>query len=306
MLKVTLEQWRMFQAVVEYGGFNQASQAIHKSQSSIHSAVSKIEHSLGVKLFHIEGRKTLLTDSGKMMLRRAQFLLDEASKVESVGLALSKGVESNLRIAVEEIFPQHLLYQTLDKISQNYPYLHVELMETVLNGSNELVDEGKVDIAISPFPFQGGFTEELCDIEFIPVASPDHPLHQLGRELTFEDLKSYRQIVVRDSGVKNNYDAGWLEANQRWTVTHIRTSIDMIVNGFGFAWLCVSTIIDELNNNKLKVLPIANAPQRRATLHLVFKDGDKLGPATRDFIGELRYQTMNLPTLDCVNCKPEE
>ena len=50
MLRITLEQWRMFRAVVDHGGFNQAAQKIHKSQSSIHNAVSKIEASLNVKL----------------------------------------------------------------------------------------------------------------------------------------------------------------------------------------------------------------------------------------------------------------
>ena len=43
MLRITLEQWRMFLAVVEHGGFNQASEAVFKSQSSIHHAVKKIE-----------------------------------------------------------------------------------------------------------------------------------------------------------------------------------------------------------------------------------------------------------------------
>ena len=89
MLKITLEQWRMFHAVVEFGGFNQASQGVHKSQSSIHNAVSKIEESLGVKLFLIEGRKTVLTEAGELMLRRANYLLEEAKKIEAVGLTLS-------------------------------------------------------------------------------------------------------------------------------------------------------------------------------------------------------------------------
>ncbi len=57
MLRVTLEQWRMFRSVVQFGGFNQASQGIFKSQSSIHNAVGKIEQSLDVKLFVIEGQK---------------------------------------------------------------------------------------------------------------------------------------------------------------------------------------------------------------------------------------------------------
>lgn len=68
MLRVTLEQWRMFQAVVTYGGFNQAAQGIYKSQSSIHNAVQKIETTLGVALFKVEGRKTLMTQAGELML----------------------------------------------------------------------------------------------------------------------------------------------------------------------------------------------------------------------------------------------
>ncbi|WP_422463157.1 MULTISPECIES: LysR family transcriptional regulator [unclassified Endozoicomonas] len=35
MSKATLDQWRMLQAVVEHGGFAQASEAIFKSQSTI-------------------------------------------------------------------------------------------------------------------------------------------------------------------------------------------------------------------------------------------------------------------------------
>lgn len=33
--KSTLEQWRIFQAVVEYGGYAQAAEKLNKSQSSL-------------------------------------------------------------------------------------------------------------------------------------------------------------------------------------------------------------------------------------------------------------------------------
>jgi len=94
MQKTTLEQWRMFKAVVDAGGFNQAALTVHKSQSSVHHAVSKLEEALGVKLFEIEGRKTLLTEAGTLLLRRGQYLLDEVTRIESVAEALSAGVES--------------------------------------------------------------------------------------------------------------------------------------------------------------------------------------------------------------------
>lgn len=292
MLKVTLAQWRMFKAVVTHGGFNQAATAIHKSQSSIHSAVSKIEAALGVKLFSIEGKKTKLTEAGELMLRRAEFLLSEAEKLEAVGATLAEGVETHLRIAVDEIFPHDILYQVLEKTSQIYPQLRIELMESVLTGASELLNNTQVDIAISPIVGHNNFSEELCRLAFLAVAHPEHPLQLLERELTLEDLKSYRQIVVRDSALTKRIDSGWLGAEQRWTVSHIRTSVDMISKGFGYAWLPHHLICEHLAQGKLKPLNLGLNTSRNGTLYLTFKDGDKLGPAARTFLGELRLNCM--------------
>ena len=37
-------------------------------------------------------------------------------------------------------------------------------------------------------------------MRFIAAAHPHHPLHQLGRELTMQDLRKYRHLVIRDTG----------------------------------------------------------------------------------------------------------
>ncbi|MBU3023217.1 LysR family transcriptional regulator [Aestuariibacter sp. A3R04] len=298
MLKATLEQWRMFRAVVEAGGFNQAAQIVHKSQSSVHHAVMKLENALGIVLFENDGRKVKLTEAGELMLRRANFLLEEAKKLEAVATSLQHGTETQLRIAVDIIFPPPLLYNVLNKVSQAFPLLRIELMETVLTGANSLLKSAQVDIAISPFTLKHGFSEDLCEIEFVAVAHPDHPLHQLEREISTEDLKSHRQIVIRDSSTDRKGEAGWLGAEQRWTVSHVRTSIDMICQGLGFAWLPLAIIKPQLNQGLLKPLRLNNNSLRKSILYLCFEDGDRLGPAARTFIGELRYQTMTMPKAD--------
>ncbi|AXR06954.1 LysR family transcriptional regulator [Salinimonas sediminis] len=295
MLKATLEQWRMFKAVVDAGGFNQAAQAVHKSQSSVHHAVQKLEHALGIELFENEGRKVRLTPAGELMLRRAGFLLDEAQKLEAVAQSLQSGVETQLRVAVDIVFPSEILYRVLSRVSEEFPLLRIEIMETVLNGANDLLEHGKVDIAISPFALNHGFSEDLCEIDFMLVAHPTHSLHQLKRPLTVEDLKSHRQIVVRDSSSERKAESGWLGAEQRWTVSHVRTSIDMIRRGLGYAWLPVALIQHELEHQCVAPLPLAQGGVRRILLNLGFEDGDKLGPAARTFIGELRYQAMQMP-----------
>lgn len=288
MLRASLEQWRMFLAVVEHGGFNQAAAVVHKSQSSIHHAVQKLEDSLGVKLFQVDGRKTRLTDAGKLMLRRASFLLDEAAQVEAVATSLGEGIETSLRIAVDEVFPTDILYKALDATSTRFPLLQIELIESILTGANELLENLDVDLAISPFSISDVFCQQLCDITFIAVAHPDHPLQQADEPLTLDALKTHRQIVVRDSAVANKHDSGWLGANQRWTVSHIRTSIDMISKGLGFAWLPKHAIENELADGRLTPLPLKFNQQRQGSLFLMMKDFDMQGPALGCFVEELR------------------
>lgn len=65
--RVTLEQWRALVAIVDAGGHAQAAQALHKSQSSITAAVHKLQATLGLRAFEVEGRKAVLTPAGRML-----------------------------------------------------------------------------------------------------------------------------------------------------------------------------------------------------------------------------------------------
>ena len=294
MFRITLEQWRMFKSVVDYGGFNQAALAIRKSQSSIHNAVNKIESQLGVKLFFIKGRRTLLTDSGELMLRRANYLLDEAAKLEAIATNLANGVESSLKIAVDEMFPFKLLYEILNRVSEGFPQLRVEIVESVLSGATELIRNNSVDIAISPYPIENMFSEELCQIDFIAVAAKNHPLNKIDGHISFDDLKPHRQIVVRDSAKTNKSDEGWLGSDERWTISHLKTSVVMILQELGFAWLPLSLIKNELESGALKPLNLDAGYLRKSKLYLLSNDNDCLGPAARFLISEFRFHCNNL------------
>ena len=69
--RITLEQWRALQAVVEAGGYAQAAEVLHKTQSTLTYAVQKIERLLDLKVFEIRGRKAGLTEPGQVLYRRA-------------------------------------------------------------------------------------------------------------------------------------------------------------------------------------------------------------------------------------------
>ena len=67
--RITLEQWRALRAVVEAGGYAQAAEVLHKTQSTLTYAVQKIERLLDLKVFEIRGRKAVLTEAGQVLLQ---------------------------------------------------------------------------------------------------------------------------------------------------------------------------------------------------------------------------------------------
>lgn len=290
---ITLEQWRTFVTVVDTGGYAQAAEVLHKSQSSVTYAVQKIESLLDVKAFEIQGRKAVLTPTGQFLHRRARALLEEAATLERAAKRLSAGWEAEIRIAAEIIFPSWLLLACFDKLNAESPHTRIEYLESVLGGTMEALLTGQVDLAITNQVPPGFLGLPLMQLRFIPVASPSHALHQLGRELTLEDLRSQRHLVVRESGSRRDTRVASLEAPQRWTVSHTATSIEAVKLGFGFAWFPEEKIRGELRDGSLKPLPLRDGAERFTHLYLVLADPDSAGPGTRRLAEIIRFSVAH-------------
>jgi DNA-binding transcriptional LysR family regulator len=288
---ITLEQWRALLAVVDAGGYAQAAEALHKSQSSVTYAVQKLQSLLGVKAFEIQGRKAILTPTGQLLYRRAKALLDEASGLEKAAGALSAGWEAEIRVAVEHIFPTWLMLDSLARFGEESPHTHIELIETVLSGTEELLLKGQADLAIAGRVPPGFAGDALIRMAFVLAASPAHPLHHLGHEPTYADLRSHRQLVVRESGTQRGTRT-FLDAKQRWTVSHMGASIEAVRLGYGYGWFPEDRIRNELAAGTLKRLALSEGGERHAELYLVVADRDTTGPGTRR-LAEIIRETVS-------------
>jgi DNA-binding transcriptional LysR family regulator len=274
--RISLEQWRALTAVVDAGGYAQAAAALRKSQSAVTHAVQKLESLLGVKAFEVIGRKAQLTATGKVLYRRAKTLLDEAGALESAASTLAAGWEPELRLAVEIVFPTWLLLQCFARFADERPETRIELYETVLGGTEEALLQRKVDLAVCSQVPAGLAGDPLMRLRFIAAAHPEHPLHRLGRQLTLQDLRKHRHLLIRDSGSQRR-SGSWLGAEQSWTVSHKATSIHAAGLGLGFAFFPEETVRGELERGLLKPLPLREGGERWGELYLVFADPDYAG-----------------------------
>ena len=279
--KTSLEQWAVLAAVVDQGGYAQAAAALHRSQSAVSYAVSRLQEELDVPLLVIEGRKAVLTPHGQTLLQRARGLLRDIHTLELLARSVKQGWEAELNLVVDAAFPREHLLKIVAELQQLCPNTQMQLSDAVLSGAEEAITGSSADVVVTAHVPSGFFGQLLVDVTFVAVARPEHPLFSVGRDLSFDDLTRYVQAVVRDSGVKHPRDEGWLGAERRCTVTSMEASLATVKAGLAYAWLPEHVVAESLRNGSLKALPLVTGRERRVPLYLVLVHSDVAGPAAR-------------------------
>jgi DNA-binding transcriptional LysR family regulator len=277
--KTTLEQWAVLASVVDEGGFAQAANALHRSQSAVSYAVGRLQEALGLPLLELDGRKSVLTPHGKTLLSRARSLLRDLDTLEAVARSLKQGWEPELKLVVDAAFPRTQLFAIVADLQRACPSTDIQLADAVLSGAEEAITQRHADVVVSSRVPPGFLGDRLLDVEFIAVARSDHPLLRIDHTLTLDDLTRHVQAVVRDSGSARPRDEGWLGADHRYTVSSMESSVGLVLAGLAYAWLPEHVLANYLRDGVLRRIPLAGGGSRTVTLHIVMVRPELAGPA---------------------------
>ncbi|WP_153914538.1 LysR family transcriptional regulator [Shewanella sp. TC10] len=279
--KSTLEQWRIIQSVVDFGGYAQAAEKLNKSQSSLNHAVAKLQTQLGIQLLEVKGRKAYLTEQGEVLLRRSRHLTQTVDELEQLANNLGEGWEPNLTIAREIIYPMHYLVDALKAFLPHSRGTRVTIIDSVMTGTHELILNNAADIAICGIPAKGHIAEPICESELFLVCSPSHSLAKQKVIADEQALAQYLQVVIKDTATHKTADTGWLKAEQRWTVSNFHEAKNILKTGIGFCWAPAYLVADDIAKGELQRLILKGSKSRMIQLSLLVPNRDKQGPASK-------------------------
>ena len=292
--RVSLEQWLAFKTVVDCGSYAMAAQALNKSQSSISYAIARLNEQLPQPVLILDGRKAVMTDAGQVLYRHAEQLLNQASQAEAIASSLALGFESEVAIAVDVLVEVGSLVCAFEEFSQEFPHTRIRVLETSLSGTTEALLEKTADLVIGTKTPPGFQSRPLLQVKMIPVAAPSHPLVKDREDVSELELRSMRQVVLGDTGTFREQDSGWLQADQRWTVSHFSTSIKLLRSGLVFAFLPQNWIEQELAEGSLQRIPLAPSMDRLLQVHMMLADNQAAGPATKALY-ETIFEKLSAP-----------
>lgn len=269
MHRISLEQWRMYIAVVDHGGFAQAGDALYKTQSTISHSIKKLESTVGKQLFEVVGRKAVLTPYGESLLSAARTLVSQADALEHDAITQQREIRTTFNIAVDILFPKTQLWSAVEKLASEYNSLNIQVHETVLSRTGELLDDGTVDLGIASAIPKGYTSQLITTVDLCAVAHSEHPMAN-GEIHSLNELEQHRQIVIRDAGLRNNLNSGWLGSVSRLTVSNFDQAWQGVLHKVGFAWLPL-WYIEQQNSSEVVQLKLNNGLMRTVALQLAVR-----------------------------------
>ncbi|MFJ5450463.1 LysR family transcriptional regulator [Pectobacterium carotovorum] len=269
LAKTTLEQWEILQAVIDLGGYTQAANALHRSQSSVSYQLSLLQERLGIELLTIHGRKAELTPEGESLLAQVRPVIRSFHALETRAHSLKMGEQTSINLVIDSTFPTDRLFHLLSAFQKHHPATRIHLTEVLRNETPGQLKAREADIyVITPRELDGIAGQWLMNVDFVAVAHCHHPLFSLPTPLSHEALSRYPcvEIVTRTTPQTQPSSA------ESWTFTTFEAATQAVLHQVGYGWLPEARIADHINRGELQILPLQQGERRTTPLYLLAEE----------------------------------
>lgn len=280
----SLDQLRVFIAVIDHGGFAHAARALHRTQSVISYTIANLEDQLNIALLDRGKRKPTLTEAGKALLADARAVSAKVDDMRSRARALGAGLEAEVSLVVDVMFPMCALVKLLEAFQRAYPTVSLRLNTEALGAVTQMVLDGRCQLGISGMPVAMPDTIErqlAGHVTMMPVCSPRHPLAALDGVVPTAALREHLQLVLTDrSALTQGQDFGVL-GRRDWRLGDLHSKYALLLGGLGWGSMPEAMVSRDLEQGRLVRLHPQDGAALQYPLFVIHRADDQLGPAGR-------------------------
>ncbi|MCG7867470.1 MAG: transcriptional activator NhaR [Candidatus Thiodiazotropha taylori] len=117
-LKLNLKHLRYFWAVASHGTIVQAAEALFITPQTISGQLRELESQVGSELFRKEGRRLVLTETGRLVFSYADEMFRLGIELQDMLTGRTQGTVITLKVGVAMVVPKLLAYRVLEPVLQ--------------------------------------------------------------------------------------------------------------------------------------------------------------------------------------------
>jgi DNA-binding transcriptional LysR family regulator len=291
---MSMDQLRTFIAAADEGSFSAAGRKLRRAQSVVSTTLANLEQQVGFALFERTGRYPQLTEAGRALLEQARQAAAGMDAFKAKARTLAEGLEPELAVAVDVMFPIATLTAAVQSFQQAFPSTPLRLYVEALGAVVQPLVEGNCRVAIIgslPEIPPGCASEFLLSIPALAVVAPGHPLAALKGAISQQEAGKHVQLVLTDrSSLTAGRNFGVMSA-QTWRLADLGAKHAFLRAGLGWGYMPLHMVEDDLRTGKL--LRIEMEPHAALgpgfSMHAIHMKDHPPGPAGRWFVERLKH-----------------
>lgn len=195
-----LQSMRVFQQVVEEGGFAAAARKLELTPAAVTRLVGDLEQHLGVRLLQRTTRRLSLTPAGEVYLNRLRPILAEIEEADAMAHAHSREMSGTVRVLALPVVATHIIAPAVADFQRLYPEVTLELHVHDVVDPN--VEDYDLTVVNSLFPVHStAIVRTIIESQAVFCASPAYLLAH-GEPKSPEELKHHRCLRLRAPGMR--------------------------------------------------------------------------------------------------------
>lgn len=286
---LTLDQIRTFVTIADSGSFRSAAQKLSRVQSGVSATIANLEAALGVELFDRSGYKPALTPQGQVLLGNARDIILRVDVLRAQARGFAHGVETELAIAVDTLFPMQEVARAISLMRLEYPAVAVRVWSEAMGGPLDALRKSRCTLAVmvgEDFRDPRIKFEPLISISQVAVVASSHPLalRHAGHPLELMDVADHLQIVLADpSDISAGRDFG-VVSSQTCRVNTQDTKHHLILGGAGWGRLPYWLVERDLEQGilvRLNVSAMGRNGEVVSSAYVAHRRDETLGPVAQ-------------------------
>ena len=170
-----LQSMRVFQQVVEEGGFAAAARKLELTPAAVTRLVGDLEQHLGVRLLQRTTRRLSLTPAGEVYLNRLRPILSEIEEADAMAHAHSREMSGTVRVLALPVVATHIIAPAVADFQRLYPEVTLELHVHDVVDPN--VEDYDLTVVNSLFPVHStAIVRTIIESQAVFCASPAYLL----------------------------------------------------------------------------------------------------------------------------------
>ena len=286
---VSLDHLRTFVAAADQGSFSAAGRVLGRAQSVVSQSIANLEAQLGVSLFERVGRYPQLTPHGTNLLGDARRLVNDAEGLKAKARSFSAGLEPELSIVVDVMFPQGCLTDALAGFKKRFVSTPLRLHVEALGAVAQMVLDGRCGLGITgtlPFTPPGVAAERLFSEKVVTVVAPDFPLAMSDGPVTLRDVLDETQLVLTDrSSMTDGIDYG-VQGKNIWRMADLGAKHAFLRAGLGWGHMPHWMVADDLASGRLVSIELEGPSAGLMPFQAIYPTDQLPGPAGRWLLGK--------------------